>query len=44
MLAVILFPTTVSKSDDALGFFPEIHQYLDEIRETCFEIFRENNI
>lgn len=44
MLAVILFPATVSKMPKDRGYFEELHVYFDEIRETCFEIFRENNI
>ena len=33
-----------SKMPKDRGYFEELHVYFDEIRETCFEIFRENNI
>ena len=44
MLAVMLFPATVKKNPDDRGYFEEIHVYFDEIKDSCYEIFRENNI
>lgn len=44
MLIVILFPASVKKLPNARGYCQEISHFFDEIKDSCYEIFRENNI
>lgn len=44
MLTVMLFPATIKKRPENKNYYNELGRYHSEIKDTCFEIFRENNI
>jgi hypothetical protein len=44
ILIVILFPASVKKLPNTRGYCQEISHFFDEIKDSCYEIFRENNI
>lgn len=44
MLTIMLFPATVKKRPERNNFYADTTQYFDEIKDICYEIFRENNI
>ena len=44
MMALLLFPTILNKTESDSRHLPELNNYLASIRSSCFDIFKENNI
>ena len=44
MIMLMLFPTISKKARDSRQFCDELELYYSEIRMSCFEIFKENNV
>ena len=44
MITLMLFPTIAKKTRDSRQFSEELEIYYAEIRMSCFEIFKENNV
>ena len=44
MLTLMLFPTVANKTHGKIRFIPQLEMLMQQIRITCFDIFKENNV